>query len=146
MIIGAEFEIGDRLGLIAQQGEKFMEIFGRGIVRTGCADDVQPFEAQLGLQRAQRMDLAGDADDGDAFVPGSAGGFEQGEQRRIAHAHAAHLRHAFGAGDDDRHGLPLIRRVGRHGQHGIDSAGFKQFLADAAGDPGPLRAGDGGLQ
>ena len=123
-----------------------MEIRRRRIVRTRRADDENPLEPQRCLERPQRMDLTRDADDGDPLVPGGPRRFEQRQQRRIAHPHAAHLRHAFGFRHDHRHRFPLVIGVGRHRQHGIDGTGAQQFFGDPRRDAGPLRARDRCLQ
>jgi hypothetical protein len=38
-------------------------------------------------------------------------------------------------------GTPAVVRIGGHGQHRIDRAGFQQSFGNACGDAGPLRAG-----
>jgi hypothetical protein len=66
-------------------------------------------------------------------------GFEERQERRVAHAHAAgagHLGRVMMTGT----GLPAILRVGRHGEDGIDGAGLEQALGEPRGDAGPLRA------
>ena len=117
-----------------------MEIRGRRVVAARRADHIDALEAELGLQPAQRVDLAGDADDADALEASGAGRFQQRQQRRIAHPHAAHLGHGFGLRHQHRARLPLVLRVGRHGEDCLDRARLQQPLAQSAGDAGPLRA------
>jgi hypothetical protein len=118
--------------------QELVEPLGRGVVRAGRADDVEGVEAELVLQRAERIDLARDADDGEPLEALGSGRLEQGEQRRIAHPHATALRHAFGPGDDDRDRAPAVVGVGGHRENGVDHAGFEQALADPGRDAGPL--------
>ena len=93
------------------------------------------------FQGAQRIDLAGNADHRDALMASRRSRFQKGEQRRIAHAHAAAGGHAFCLRHQHRHGLPFVIRVRRHGQHGGHRARFQQLFSQARGDAGPLRAG-----
>ena len=117
-----------------------MEIRGRRVVAARRADHIDALEAQLGFQPAQRVDLARNADDADALEACGAGRFQQRQQRRIAHPHAAHLGHGFGLRHQHRARLPLVLRVGRHGEDGVHRAGFQQTLTQPAGDASPLRA------
>ena len=117
-----------------------MEPLGGRVVRAGRADDIEPLEPQLLLQRAQRVDLAGNADHREPPEAARARRLQQRQQRRVAHPHAAALRHAGGLGHQHRHRAPVVGGVGRHGQHRVDRAGLQQALGDPRGDAGPLRA------
>jgi len=141
MIVGAELEIADALRRIRQQLQEQVEILGRGVVGARCSDHVDPLETQLGLERTQRVHLAGNADQGDPLVPGRSRRFEQRQQRGIAHAHPAHPGHVFCPGDQDRIGPPAIFGMRPDRQHGIHRTGFQQPLAEPRNDSGPLRAG-----
>jgi hypothetical protein len=89
--IRAELQVADGVGPVVQQLQEGVEILGRRVVGTGGADHVDPLEIQFRLQRAQGVGLAGDADQRDAPVASGAGGFQQRQRRRVAHAHAARL-------------------------------------------------------
>ena len=107
----------------------------------GRADDVEFFESEFFFQRPQGVNLAGNADDGELAVAGGAGGFQQGEQRGVAHAHTPACGHAGRVGDQHGHWRPLVVRRGGHGQHRVHGAGLQQNFAHAGCDACPLRAG-----
>ncbi len=140
VIVSSEFEVGDAIGVIGETTEEVVEILACGVVGTRRADDVEAVEVELFFDPAECVDLTGDADDGEAFVARLGCWFQKRQKRRVAHAHAADLRHLRGVGDDDRHGFPFVIRVGRHGEDGIDSAVFEEFLSDAGRKACPLCA------
>jgi len=146
MVVGAELEIGDRGGIGGEQFEELVEVCGRRVVRARRADHVEPLEAHLLLDRAQRVDLAGDTDDGEAPEAARARRFQQCEQRRVAHPDAAAPRHARRLGDDDGHRLPAVVGIGRHREHGVHGFRRQQLFGDARGDARPLRAAERGFQ
>ena len=119
-----------------------MKPLGRRVVGTGRPHDVNSLEAQFGFERAQGIDLTGNTDDRDLAMARRPRGLQQGEQRRVAHAHAAALRHIRRARHQNGHGPPAVVGVRRHGEHGVDGAGFQQSLGDAGRDARPLRAGE----
>ena len=82
VVIGAEFEVGDAVGIFGDQAKELVKPLGRGVVRAGCSYDVDLLEAELPLKGAQGKDLAGDADQGDFRKAACTGGLQQGEQRR----------------------------------------------------------------
>ena len=139
MVVGTELQIADGLGRRIEQRQELVEPLGGRVVRAGRADDIEPLQAELFLERPERIDLAGNPDHREPLEAGSTGGLEQGQQRRIAHPHAAALRHAGRVGDDHRDRSPAIVWVRRHGEHRVDRLGREQALAEPRCDPGPLR-------
>ena len=140
MIISPEFEIGDAVGIIRKQIEKFVEALRRRVVGAGRTYHVDPLEAQLPLKRPKRIDLAGDADHGDPAVAFFPGGLQKRQKRSVAHAHAPALRHCPGGGHNHRHRPPLVVRIGRHGEDRIDGPDFEKAFGDPRGYARPLRA------
>ena len=145
-VVGPKLQVRYRLGLWVEQSQKGMEAFGRGIVRTWRADDIDPAKAKRRLDRAQRIDLARDADDGDALMPRYRRRFEGGQSRRIAHAHTPALRQRCGVGDDHGFRPPAVMRISAHGEHGIDLAPAQEIGGKCRGDPAPLRPVCGRVQ
>ena len=78
VIVRTELEVGDglRIGVngLADDFEEAMEAVRGGVVGAGRPDHVQAFQTQLGLERAQRVDLAWDPDHGQPPVAARAGG------------------------------------------------------------------------
>ena len=139
VIVGAEFQIGDVPGSSASSARNSWKPLGGGVVRARRADDVQPLKPQFLFQRAQRIDLAGDADDGEAAVAAGERRFQQGEQRRVAHAHAAALRHAGGLGDQHRAWAASGRSGRRPWRAPRPPRRFPAGGRRCGGDAGPLR-------
>jgi hypothetical protein len=144
--VSGKLQVADLLRPRRQQAEEGVEVLGRGVVRAGRADHVEALETQLGLELAQRINLARDADHGQALEALRARRLEQREQRRVAHLHPAHLRHVGRARHQRRPRTPPIGRITAHRQHRIDRTRLEQTLADACGDAGPLCAGERRLQ
>ena len=117
-----------------------VEILGGGIVGAWRANHVNPLKTKLFFQSAQRVDLAGNTNKRDAFVPRAGGRLQQGHRRSIAHAHPAALREIFWFGHDHGQRFPFVIRVGCDRQHRIHRATAQQFFCQSGGDPCPLRA------
>ncbi len=74
VIIGPELQIRDRRGIVGEQRQELMEPLRRRVVGARRADDEHVFEAEFGLDRAQGVHLAGNADDRNAAVPAARAG------------------------------------------------------------------------
>ena len=140
MVVSAELEVGDALWGGVDEGKELVEVLGRRVVRARRADDVEFLQAEFRLQRPQCVDLARDADDGDARVPRIDGGLEQLQQGRITHAHAAAGGHVLRLGDKNGLGPPAVVGVGGHAEHGADQTGLQQSFPEPCRDTCPLRA------
>ena len=127
-------------GLVGQQVEKLVEALRCRVVGAGRSHHIEPLEAQALLERPQGIDLAGNADDGEALEAPRPRWLQESKERRISHPHAPALRHALGLGDEDGNRPPFVLGVGRHRQHSLDRACFEKALGDAGRDPGPLCA------
>ena len=95
-----------------------MEVLGGGVVRAGCSHHDELLEPQLFFERSQCIDLTGNTNHRESGVALLDSRFQQLEQRGIAHAHAATIRHILGVGDEPRLGSPRILGIGPDTEYG----------------------------
>ena len=126
VVVRTKFEVTDVLRAIAEQVQKGMKIFGGGVVRARCANDIQGLQTlfcfELWFDRAQGINLAGNANHRQAFVPLCQRRFYQTQQRPIAHAHASALRHVAGLRDHHWARFPSVVWVSCGGNDRVDHA------------------------
>ena len=126
MVVRTKFEVADVLRAIAEQVQKGMKIFGGGVVRARRANDIQGLQTllcfELWFDRAQGINLAGNANHRQAFMPLCQGRFHQAQQRPIAHAHASALRHVAGLRDHHWAWFPSVVRISGSGNDCVDHA------------------------
>ena len=94
VVVGAELEVLDGLGAVRQQRQEFVEALRRRVVGAGRADHVQALETEFGLERAQRVHLAGNADDREAPMAAARAGSSSASSGAYAAAASAGTRTA----------------------------------------------------